>query len=200
MSAAPTSADEPPLAALLGAGWREAEWRWERLQEQAADFNAAGDAAEAARSWAEALRLARAQFETNDPRLAASLTNHALALRRAGDAEAARALLDEAMLIWDASGSWIEAMGEDRRARSSTFHLRLESKHKGGYEHLWRMRYLALAALGRDATLAHKGGAPTDQRPDEAPDDRLGRWRKDRPERFSDARKLMAAALLIAPV
>lgn len=196
MSDAPTSADEPPLAALLGAGWREEEWRWERLQDQGADFEAAGDASEAARCWAEALRLARAQFETNDPRLAASLTNHAVALRRAGDADTARSLLDEAMVVWDAAGSWIGAMAEDRRARSSTFHLRLESKHKGGYDHHWKMRYLALAALGRDATLAHKDGAATD----DGPDDRLTRWRKDCPDGFTDARKLMAAALLIAPV
>jgi hypothetical protein len=175
-----------PLA-LAAAGWREEELQWERLQEQAA---AASDE-EAARLWAEALRLARAHFAANDPRLAASLANQAVALRNRGRESLALELLDEALRVWDAAPAWIEAMRPERRARSSTFHLRLESKHKGGYERFSRERYQALAEDGRDATLALKHG-------EAGAGDRLARWHKHKPEGFTDGRKLMAAALLIA--
>ncbi|MGF1608524.1 MAG: hypothetical protein ACFCUQ_03955 [Kiloniellales bacterium] len=179
--------ENPDPLALAAAGWRAEDLQWERLQERAAS---APDE-QAAPLWAEALRLARANFAANDPRLAASLANQAVALRRAGDDSLAGDLLDEALRIWDAAPAWIESMKPERRARSSTFHLRLESKHRGGYEQFSRERYQALAAEGRAATLALKTRATSD-------DDRLARWRKDKPAGFTDGRKLMAAALLIA--
>ncbi len=192
MSGAPTSAVDPRvLEALIRAGWREAELAWETRQAEAAEHDAAGRHDEAAVLWAEGLRLARETFAGNDPRLAASLANQARSLRRAGRNEAARALFEEALLAWDASAPWLAALAPERRARSSTFHLRLESKHPGGYAHHSRERYQALAAEGRAALLALRDGR-------EGEDDRLARWRKERPEGYTDARKLMAAVLLIA--
>ncbi len=193
MSGAPTSAVDPrALEALIRAGWREAELAWERCQERAGERNAAGDLEGAAALWAEGLRLARATFAGNDLRLAASLANQALALRRAGRDEAARALFEEAFVVWDASGPWLAALAPERRARSSTFHLRLEAKHPGGYAHHSRERYQALAAEGRAALLALRDGREGD-------DDRLARWHRERPEGYTDARKLLAAVCLIAP-
>ncbi len=192
MSGAPTSAVDPRvLEALIRAGWREAELAWERCQESAGDLNAGGKFEDAATLWAEALRLAREHFAGNDPRLAASLANQAVALRRAGRDEAARALFEEALLAWDASGPWVAALAPERRARSSTFHLRLEAKHPGGYAQHSRARTQALAGAGRAAILALRDGG-------EGEDERLARWHKERPQGYSDARKLMAAALLIA--
>ncbi len=192
MSGAPTSAVDPRvLEALLRAGWREAELAWETRQAEAAEHDASGRHAAAAALWAEGLRLARATFAGNDPRLAASLANQAQALRRAGRDRAARALFEEALLAWDASGPWVAALAPERRARSSTFHLRLESKHPGGYAHHSRERYEALAAEGRAALLALRDGR-------NAGDNRLARWRNDWLEGYSDARKLIAAVLLIA--
>ncbi len=192
MSGAPTSAVDPRvLEALIRAGWREAELAWETRQAEAAEHDASGRHDEAAALWAEGLRLARATFAGNDPRLAASLANQAQSLRRAGRNEAARALFEEALLAWDASAPWLAALAPERRARSSTFHLRLESKHPGGYAHHSRERYQALAAEGRAALLALRDGR-------EGEDDRLARWRKERPEGYTDARKLIAAVLLVA--
>ena len=192
MSGAPTSAAEPrELEALIRAGWSESELVWERRQAGAAEHAASGRHDEAAALWAEALRLARETFAGNDPRLAASLANQAQALRRAGREEAARGLFDEAVLVWDASGPWVDALEPERRARSSTFHLRLEAKHPGGYAHHSRARTQALAAEGRAALLALRDGREGD-------DDRLARWHKERPQGYTDARKLMAAVLLIA--
>ena len=193
MSGAPTSAVEADeLEALIRAGWAEAELAWERCQESAGDLNAGGNFEGAAVFWAEALRLARENFAGDDPRLAASLANQAQALRRAGRDQAARALFEEAFVVWDASGPWLAALAPERRARSSTFHLRLEAKHPGGYAHHSRERYEALAAEGRAALLALRDGREGD-------DDRLARWHRERPEGYTDARKLLAAVCLIAP-
>ncbi len=192
MSGAPTSAVDPrALEALIRAGWSETDLAWETRQAEAAEHDASGRHDEAAALWAEGLRLARATFAGNDPRLAASLANQAQALCRAGRDQAPRALFEEALLAWDASGPWLAALAPERRARSSTFHLRLESKHPGGYAHHSRERYEALAAEGRAALLALRDGR-------NAGDDRLARWRNDWLEGYSDARKLIAAVLLIA--
>jgi hypothetical protein len=200
MSGAPTSGPErPDTLALLGAGWSEAELDWERRQEEAAERGHAGARDEAAALWAEGLQLARRNFPRNDPRLATSLANHALALNRAGKAETARRLLDEALLVWDSGKSWLDALAPERRARSSLFHLRLEAKHPGGYEYFSRERYQTLFEEGRAAIQALSDGCGAPDAPD-APDDSLARWRKDRPEGFTDARKLLAAVLLIAAV
>ncbi len=197
MSGAPTSAVDPRvLEALIRAGWREAELAWETRQAEAAGHDASGRNDEAAAHWAEGLRLARATFAGNDPRLAASLANQAQALRRAGRDQAARALFDEAVLVWDASAPWVAALAPERRARSSTFHLRLEAKHPGGYEHHSRARYEALAAEGRAAEGRAALLALRDQQP--PPFDGPARWAKERPEGYTDARKLMAAVLLLA--
>lgn len=181
----------PNLEALIRAGWREAELAWEICQQAAAERAAAGAHEEAAARWAEGLRLARQTFEGDDPRLATSLANQAQALRRAGQDAAARNLFEEALLAWDRSGPWIAALAPERRARSSTFHLRLESKHPGGYEHHSRARYQALAAEGRAALVALRDHEP-------APFDGPARWAKERPKGFTDARKLLAAVLLVA--
>ncbi len=192
MSGAPTSAVDPRvLEALIRAGWREAELAWETRQAEAAEHDASGRPDAAAALWAAGLRLARETFAGDDPRLAASLANQAQAQRRTGRDQAARALFDEAVLVWDASAPWVAALAPERRARSSTFHLRLESKHPGGYAHHSRERYETLAAEGRAALLALRDGR-------EGADDRLARWAKERPEGYTDARKIMAAVLLVA--
>ncbi len=192
MSDAPTSAGEAPdPLALLEAGWTPEELAWERVQEEAAEAARAGQIEAARAAWAVGLRLARSHFATRDPRLAASLTNHAAGLLAAGEGAAAGPLLREALLVWDASRTWVEALRPERRARSSTFHLRLAAKNPGQWDRFSRERYAALAAEGRAATKAWAEGA--------AP--RAGgfeRWRAEKPAGFTDARKLMAAVLLVA--
>ena len=194
MSDAPTSAADPHrLRALLNAGWSLEELEWERLQADGLSAAAEQRADEAAVAWGAALELARAQFARNDPRLATSLANQAIALNRSGDAALGSSLLDEALLIWDASGDWVDALKPTQRSRSSTFHLRLESKHPGGYAHFEQERHAALAAEGRAQLAALKAG----EAPQSDAATRLARWQKDRPEGYSDGRKLLAAVLLL---
>ena len=178
---------------VLGrAGWSNAEVIWEQIQETAARCERAGDRAEAAELWRGGLELVREQLPPADLRVAASVANVAVAERRAGDEPAALRLFDEALSLWDGGEAWVESLAPDSMARSSTFHLRLRTRHPGGYDHGPRERYRALAAEGRTVVEARREG-----RPDET--DRLSRWRRERPEGFNDWRRLLGAVLLIAP-
>jgi hypothetical protein len=191
MSSAPISgADGPDPRTLIAAGWQAEELQWENLQAQGARHHQAGQTAAAAERWAEALRLARRVFTAPDPRLAASLTNHATGLGGPAVSEVARALLDEALLIWDACDPWVAALKPERRARSSLYHLRMETRYPGGYRHFSRERSAALRAEGRAASLARRKGEAPEGEP-------LARWVKERPAGLNDLRKLMAAARLI---
>ena len=197
MSDAPTSGGDrpdsalPDAEALARAGWREEELTWEQVQEAAAEALMAGDWRQASSLWAFGLDLARVSFEASDPRLATSLANKAVALRRDGKKAAAAALFDEALAVWACSGPWVLALAPERRARSSTFHLRLERRHQGGYDRHARARYTALAEEGQSDTKALKAGG-------QAPRGALKRWQKERPAGYVDARKLLAAVLLLA--
>ena len=192
MSGAPISgADLPDPRALLSKGWRAEELEWEAIGEAAAKANASGDREEAAKAWSEGLRLARRIFAGNDPRLACSLTNHALGLRRNGQDELADQLLSEALLVWDASGPWVEALKPEVRAKSSLYHFRLETRYPGQYDHFSQERYRDLAQAGRQAIKEHKIRA-------DASSDRWTAWQSKKPDGFSDLRKLMAAVFLIA--
>lgn len=192
MSGAPTSeAEGPAPLALLEAGWTPEELAWEQAQERAANAALSGRREEAADGWAEALRLARAHFSSDDPRLATSLTNQAAGLSLRGQEAGTEGLLREALQIWDASGAWLAALRPERRARSSTFHLRLSTKNPGQWDRFSRERYAALAAEGRAATKAWIDGAASRGGAYE-------RWLEEKPEAFTDSRKLMAAALLVA--
>ncbi len=190
MSDAPTSAGNPPdAAALAAAGWSDEELTWEHVQVAAAEALAEGLNDEAAEFWQTGLALAREAFAEDDPRLAASLANHAVGLW-ANHAAAATALLNEALQVWDRAGSWLKALKPERRARSSLFHLRLESKHKGGYVHHSEPRYRKLAEEGRARTKALAGNPGQ-------PQIDLDRWRRERPAGYNDARKLLAAVVLL---
>ena len=196
MSDAPPSGRERPPAglpeaeALSRAGWSEEELTWEQVQESAAEALLAGDWRQAGSLWTVGLDIARVTFEASDPRLAASLANKAVAARHSGK-QAAAALFDEALAVWACSGPWVLALAPERRARSSTFHLRLERRHPGGYDRQARARYTALADEGNAATKALKTG-------DRSPRGSLERWRRERPAGYVDVRKLLAAVLLLA--
>ena len=178
-------------ASLERAGWTNAEVIWEQVQEAAAECERSGDAAEAAELWQGAVDLAREHLAPGDLRLATSVANRAVAERRAGDSAAAERGFEEALSLWDAGGGWVESLVPVARARSSTFHLRLESKHPGAYDRFPRERYRALAREGRAVLVARRDG-----RPDDA--DRLARWRRERPPGFNDWRRLLGAVLLVA--
>ena len=178
-------------AALERAGWRNAEVIWEQVQEAGAECERAGDWAEAAELWRGALDLAREHLRPGDLRSATSVANLAVAERRAGDYAAAARGFEEALSLWGAGGEWVESLEPVARARSSTFHLRLESKHPGAYDRFPRERYRILAREGREVLVARRDGRPDDS-------DRLARWRRERPAGFNDWRRLLGAVLLVA--
>ena len=178
-------------SALEKAGWTNAEVIWEQVQEAAAKCERAGERTEAAELWRGALDLAREHLSSGDLRHATSLANLAVAERWAGDTVAAARCIEEALALWDAGGEWVESLAPVARARSSTFHLRLESKHPGAYDRFPRERYRRLAREGREVLVARRDGRPDDS-------DRLARWRRERPAGFNDWRRLLGAVLLVA--
>ena len=183
MCAAPISAAD---------AWTEADAEWERLQVAAAEAFAVNDPARAAVDWAKALRAARTRFEADDPRIATSLTNRALSLRLQAEAAADR-LFADALGIWDAAPAWLARQRFASRARSSIFHLRLETKHAGAYDANLRRRAAALLGEARAATAAIAAGAPG-QGPDRAGFQAF--W-NERPDAL---RKILAAShLLVVP-
>ena len=130
-----------------------AEERWEaRALEGVAAFRA-GRIEEAYDAWRSAAAVTRA-FAPGDPRRAASRTQLALchaAVR--GDATARRAFR-RALRAWDAAEGWVGRMAIPQRARSSSFHLRLQAKHPGGYDAVARAGFAKLLGAGRAAALA----------------------------------------------
>ena len=176
---------------LETAGWTNAELIWEQIQEAAAERERANDYVEAGELWRGGLEIAADHLSAGDLRIAASTANVAVAERRKGDPSTAKRMFEEALELWDGGCAWIESLRPIARARSSTFHLRLESKHPGAYDERERARYREVSAEGRSVLVARR-----DRLRDEA--DRLERWRRERPAGFNDWRKLLGAVLLIA--
>jgi hypothetical protein len=184
--AAGTSAGDQ---AGTGASFAAADFTWERYQEQAALAYRAGETPTASRLWAEALEIATKHFDRGDPRLATSLTNQALVMRRRRQDYQAKRLFADAFLVWADSWRWILLMTPGHPAQlPHTAH----SDQLEIYDATARAYFTALAERGRLATerLEHY---------DELPTESLADWLELKPKRLSDLRKLLAAVLLIAP-
>ncbi len=173
------------------SGWTNAEIIWEQIQEAAAECERKNENAEASELWRGAMELAREHLPPHDLRVATSMVNLAIVERREGDSAAAKRGIEEALALWDAGDRWIESLRPISRARSSTFHLRLQTKHAGAYHRFPRERYRTLAIEGRAVLADRRDGLPDRS-------DRLERWRRERPDGFNDWRKLLSAVLLIA--
>jgi hypothetical protein len=195
MSSGPTSAadDLPPdledyaeldPRVLIDAGWTPEELYWEELSAIALALAGKPRAEE---YWREAARVAPDTFAAGDPRQATSLANLALV-----EPAEAPALLSRALALWRGSEAWLIALRPERRARSSLFHLRLQSKHRGGYDHWSRQRYRQLYGEGLRRLTARASGGLVE-------DGSYATWRGKRPATFDDARRLIGAAYLIAP-
>ena len=164
-----------------------ADLAWERCQEQAAIAFRAGAAVLPSRLWAEGLAIARKSFGRGDPRLATSLTNQALVLRRRRQDYQAKMLFEEALQVWDDSWRWIHLMTPGPVTLGPR-----HSDHLDVYDPNARAWFNALAGRGRAATVAL-------ERYDQRMATGLDAWYAIKPGRMSDLRKLLAAVLLIAP-
>jgi hypothetical protein len=174
----------PSAASALASA---ADLAWERYQEQAAIAFRAGDPITSSRLWAAALDIAEKHFGRGDPRLASSLTNQALVMRRRRHDYQAQKLLREALDVWDDSWRWIHLMTPGRTVRDTR-----HSDHLDIYGRDARAWFNALAQQGRAATEAL-------EHHDELPANGLDEWFAIKPKRMSDLRRLLGAVLLIAP-
>lgn len=184
-------AEDWTAAELLNAGWSEADLEWERLTIGTAEALAAGDEESAKQRAGQALQIARAHFESIDPRLGTSLANYAVRLSD----DAGAPLIVEARSVWAACGPWIDGLQAPRVARSSLFHMRMEQRSRDTYEGRWREKWAELAeeARARVAILAEGVGGTLPA------GDICKRWRRECPAMLNDTRKLMAAVILLAP-
>ena len=173
--------------AAAGATGPAADLAWERAQEQAAIAYRAGDPITPMRLWAAALDIAEKHFGRGDPRLASSLTNNALVMRRRGQDYQAKRMFHDALEVWDASWRWIHLMTPERAADGAR-----GSDHLDVYERDARAWFNALARQGRKATMAL-------ERHNRLPASGLDEWFEIKPKRMSDLRKLLGAVLLVAP-
>ena len=176
--------DTPGAARAVASA---ADLAWERYQEQAAIAYRAGDPITPSRLWAAALEIAEKHFGRGDPRLATSLTNHALVMRRRRHDYQAQKLFRGALDVWDDSWRWIHLMTPDR-TRSET----RRTDYLDIYEPDARAWFNALARQGRAATMAL-------ERYDEPLANGLDEWFAIKPNRMGDLRRLLGAVLLIAP-
>jgi hypothetical protein len=182
---------------LLNAGWSEPDLAWEGVAERTAEAVSQRDYVRAKEEAGQALRIARADFESIDPRLGTSLANYGLCLSLSGDSQGVAPLFQKALEAWRRADPWIARMTAPRVARSSLFHMRMEALHRDTYRARWQLRWRELAddAIRRLESLEAAEatfGPPTDAI--------LARWQRERPAMLNDTRKLMAAAyLLLAP-
>ena len=174
----------PSAASTLASA---ADLAWERYQEQAAIANRAGDPITSSRLWAAALDIAEKHFGRGDPRLASSLTNQALVMRRRRHDYQAEKLFRQALDVWDDAWRWIHLMTPGRAAGGTR-----RSDHLDIYGWDARAWFNALAQQGRAATEAL-------ERNEALPAHGLDEWFAIKPKRMSDLRRLLGAVLLIAP-
>jgi hypothetical protein len=190
MSAAPTSAPEPEIPALLRAAAERAGWPAEALlwERQMADAVAAlagsGDAAAARTRFARALALGDAVFPAVDLRRLTAAANLAI-LDRNPDALAA------VREQWTAGEPWLQTLEGGLRARSSTFHLRLYRRDPAGFRGVAaaHLRRLWEEGLARLAAMAE---------PQAGAEAAFARWQHIAARtRLGDTRKVAAAAGLL---
>ena len=187
--------DSWTLEELAGAGWAEADLDWETTAAEAMARLAASEAEAAQERFARLVRIATAEFATDDPRLGTSLANHGAALVAAGEAHLSGRTLKDAAAVWNGCDRWIARMTAPRVARSSLFHLRMELRHRPAYEARWRVKWAALAAeargcIGPEGPIILISAAEAQERAE--------RWERERPALLNDTRKLMAAVILLA--
>jgi hypothetical protein len=164
-----------------------ADLAWERAQEQAAIAYRAGDPITPTRLWAAALDIAGKHFGPGDPRLASSLTNNALVMRRRRHDFEAKTMFQDALDVWDASWRWIHLMTPEWAGDGAH-----GSDHLDIYDHDARAWFNALARQGRAVTMAIESH-------DRLLASGLDEWFEMKPKRMSDLRRLLGAVLLIAP-
>lgn len=133
-----------------------AELTWVELTEAGMNAFSHGNFEASAQQWTAASEIAM-RFDEADPRRAASLNNLAVGYRLQTEAGDAKRYYRLALRAWDDATQWVDNMRISARARSSLFHLKLESKHREHYDQAFIDKYQKLLGAGRAATLNNMG-------------------------------------------
>lgn len=165
----------------LAADRNRVDLAWEHAQEQALHAFRNDNAAMARAHWAKALEIAERHFERGDPRIAASLNNHAFALLRQDQLHQANKYFQQAVDAWEDSWRWIPWMapsasddeGEPKPYDHATQDAFYDLIHQGKAitETLWQEQRL-LPAAGDD-------------------------WHTVKPKGMNDIRRLFSAVFLL---
>ena len=187
ISAADPGIPAPVAAALKRAGWPVEAWLWEQAMLAGLTALADGDPAAAHDRFREAQALAERTLPADDLRQVTAAANLA---KLDGDRAALAGLADR----WSAGEVWLTTLRPHRPARSSSFHLRLETKHPGGYDQLQAAR---LRRLWRDGG-SRLSGASSDRPAQALAVPAMDRWRAATASiGFVDTRKLGAASVML---
>lgn len=198
MSAAPISAAEAALAphtraALERAGWPVDAWRWEQAVLAGLEELTKGERASARRRFQAAQSLAEDALPPDDLRRITAAANLAIL-------DQDRVRLTSLAARWQASAHWLATLQPHARSRSSLFHLRLESKHRGGYNHLHITRMKRLWSEGHLLLTATCAASEPIEDLRASAQELQGHWtHMARRLGFVDERKLAAAAGLLLP-
>ena len=128
-----------------------ADFRWVELSEESVALFDTSQFGLAADKWLEAFEQAQG-FQGNDPRRAGSRSNLAIAHRIRGEFALAEQCYRQALENWQATQAWLIEMQLPVRARSSLFHLRMESKHREQYNQTAMQKYEKLLPAGAAGT------------------------------------------------
>ena len=152
---------------------------WERTQEQAMHAFRSNHPAAARAHWAKALQIAERHFERGDPRLAASLSNHAFALLRQNQMHQASTYFRRAIDAWEESWCWIPWMTPSSNESEAAPYDR---QTQDAFYALVRQGQAITEALWREQCLPEVGG-----------DD----WPAVKPKAMNDIRRLFSAVFLM---
>lgn len=171
MAASHAAAAVLRLADFRRGCWAESDAAWEELQLAAVERLAAGERTGTGALLIRAAGIARCWFASDDPRLAASLTNLALWRQETDGIDAAEEFFAEAIGLWPRGEDWLDRLQVGDETLSPPQCRRLLDE---GHRHA-----VALAA----------------RRPIPMPCG-LVRWRARRGQGKPDRRKLLAAVFL----
>lgn len=157
----------PPFAA--------ADFVWEQVEEAAVRAYRAGGAEAALLHWRRGLAVARQHFPQCDPRLGTALVNYGFALRRRGEQYAAMRHFSLAEEVFGRGDRWLDLVATDPAGTP--------------FDDIARASFAKLIARARTTSRAIRID-------DEIPVGSLEQWRRERPARPCDARKLLGSALL----
>jgi hypothetical protein len=170
--------------------WSAIDLCWERTAVEAVERYRNGDSAGARQRWEHCLQIAEEHFGREDPRLAASLANHAFVLRRQGDEQRARKAFEASLESWKRAGTWAVFVATELSQRAAGAETAYLAEPFGPDPRSLRRHLQALVEAGRDATteMCRSGRLPLGS---------LEQWRKERSHEPGDIRRLVAAVRLL---